>query len=104
MADWFSSLPPGSGKSALAGGLGGLVRWITLRNDWREGLGAIAVGIICSLYLAPLVQPILDPILSKVAPGGDAASFSGFIMGMGGISVSGFILAYIRTRLQDLRK
>ncbi|MGV8987831.1 MAG: hypothetical protein ACOH2H_16275 [Cypionkella sp.] len=104
MSDWFQSLPPDAGKTALAGGLGGLVRWITLREDWRDGLATIVVGVICALYLAPLVQPILQPILERAAPGGDTASFSGFIMGMGGISVSGFILTYIRLRLKDLRK
>lgn len=78
--------------AVLAGALGGLVRWITLRSNWREGAGAILVGAICAMYLGPLVEPILEPVVGAITPGGDADGFSSFIVGLGGISITGFII------------
>lgn len=78
--------------AAFAGALGGVVRWVTLRADWREGVGAIIVGSICALYLGPLVEPLLEPVVGAIAPQSDSTGFSGFIVGLGGISLTGWLL------------
>lgn len=86
------------GKAALAGALGGLVRWITLRSNWKEGLGAVIIGAICALYLGPLVAPLLEPVIGVIAPQGDPGGFSAFIVGLGGISITGFLIDVLNRR------
>jgi hypothetical protein len=81
-----------AGKAILAGALGGLVRWITLRNNWREGMAGLIVGAVCALYLGPLVEPILRPVIGAIAPQGDPAGFASFIVGLAGISLSGLVI------------
>ncbi|WP_457645332.1 hypothetical protein [Profundibacter sp.] len=84
--------------TALAGAAGGIVRWLTLRHDWREGLMAIVVGAICALYLGPVIEPLLEPIIGKIAPQGDASGFSSFMTGLAGISLTGLLLDVINIR------
>jgi hypothetical protein len=84
--------------TALAGAAGGVVRWLTLRHDWREGLMAIVVGAICALYLGPVIEPLLEPIIGKIAPQGDASGFSSFMTGLAGISLTGLLLDVINIR------
>ena len=92
---WITSEP---GKAALAGALGGIVRWVTLRERWREGLLSLLVGSICAVYLGPLVAPIIEPVIGKVAPAGDGNGFSAFVVGVGGISISGLLTDIFRAR------
>ncbi len=87
-----------AGKAAIAGAAGGLVRWVTLRDDWREGLTGLLVGSLCAIYLGPLAEPLLDPVIGKIAPGDGAAGFASFVIGLGGISIAGFILDIIKAR------
>ncbi|PZQ99936.1 MAG: hypothetical protein DI533_04720 [Cereibacter sphaeroides] len=86
-------------KALLAGAAGGIVRWVTLRSNWKEGIGAILVGAICALYLGPIAQPLLEPVIGKIAPGGDATGFAAFFVGLGGISLSGLLIDIIAARL-----
>lgn len=80
-------------QAVMAGALGGVVRWLSLREDWKSGLISITVGAICSLYLSPLAIPIIEPVLGKLVIDPAArAGFSGFIMGIGGIAVAGFFI------------
>lgn len=85
-------------RMALAGAAGGIVRWATLRSNWKEGLGAVFIGALCALYLAPLVEPLLEPIVGKLAPSANPNGFAGFIVGLGGISLSGFLIDALTTR------
>lgn len=86
---WLATDP---GKAALAGALGGVVRWITLRDDWREGVPGIVVGGVCAMYLGPLVEPVIEPVIGGVAPGSDAAGFAAFMVGLGGIGLSAALI------------
>jgi hypothetical protein len=89
----------------LAGAFGGIVRWMTLRDHWTDGLIAIVVGAICSFYLSPLAIPALAPLLSgvQVAPE-SALGVSGFLMGVGGITAAGFVLDLWRARRRMLKQ
>lgn len=87
--DWLTSEP---GRLVLAGSLGGIVRWITTKDRWQEGLGGIIVGAICASYLGPLVVPVFASTIGKFAPGGDIDGFTSFVVGVGGMSVAGFII------------
>lgn len=85
-------------SAVVAGAAGGVVRWVTLRNDWKEGFSAIIVGALCALYLGPIVTPLLEPVVGVIAPEGDSSGFSSFVVGLGGISLSGWIIDIIRAR------
>ena len=106
--DTFTWMFSEKGQVAIAGALGGLVRWVTLRDDWRSGLGAIVVGGIVSFYLGPIAIPTIEPILGKLAISPDAEkTFAGFIIGIGGVGAVGFILDIWRARrkmLHDMKE
>ena len=92
LVGWIQS---DAGAMVVAGALGGLVRWVTLREHWREGLGSLVVGSICALYLGPLVEPVLGPVVGAVSPA-DPAGFSAFVVGLGGIAFAGFVIDILR--------
>jgi hypothetical protein len=100
--DWLQSEP---GALVVAGASGSLVRWLTLRESWRHGLISLVVGSICALYLGPLVEPMLAPIIGKISKAGDAAGFSAFVVGLGGIGIAGFVIDAMKLfRGQALKK
>lgn len=99
LLNWLSSVfPDDATKAAFAGALGGLVRWLTLRENPRDGIAALVVGCICAIYLGPLVAPILEPTFGRIAPDNDPSGFAGFVIGLGGISISGLVIGTIRNR------
>lgn len=83
----------------IAGALGGIVRWMTLRDHWTDGMVSMIVGGLSAMYLAPLAVPALIPVLGniKVAPE-NVGPLSGFLLGIGGITVSGFVIDSWRLR------
>ena len=93
-----------AGSAVLAGALGGLTRWLTLRDSWREGVTAVLVGAICALYLGPLVEPVLEPMIGKIAPGEDASGFASFICGLAGISLAGLLIDVFNARRRQVAK
>lgn len=99
--EWLFSV---DGRASVAGALGGVVRWITLREHWTDGLASLLVGAICAMYLGPLVAPMLNPFIGKIAPGSDGGGFSSFVVGLGGISFSGFLIDVIRARRTQAKK
>lgn len=96
--DFLAWMTTDAGKAALAGALGGLVRWLTLRERWQDGAMSLIVGSICALYLGPLVEPILEPVIGKIAPDGDADGFAAFVVGLGGISIASVLIEIFRAR------
>lgn len=92
------------GRAVLAGALGGLVRWLTLRDRWQEGVTAVLVGAICALYLGPLVEPVLEPTIGKIAPGEDATGLASFICGLAGISIAGLLIDVFNARRRRVAK
>lgn len=101
LLNWILTEP---GKAAFAGALGGVVRWVTLKEKWQDGFLSLIVGSICAVYLGPLVAPILEPVIGKLAPAGDSAGFSAFVVGIGGISISGLITDIFRARRAQAAK
>jgi hypothetical protein len=92
---WFGT---DAGRAAIAGALGGIVRWITLRERPREAIGSLVVGSVCAIYLGPLVEPIMEPIIGKITPQGDSSGFASFVVGLGGISIASFVIEVFRAR------
>lgn len=81
----------------IAGAFGGVVRWLTLRAHWSDGLIAIIVGALCSLYMSQLAMPIVAPFLTNLHVEPESMiGFSGFLTGMGGLSLAGFVIDLFR--------
>lgn len=91
-----------TGQVITSGAMGGVVRWLTLREPVTSGFASIVVGAICAMYLGPLVQPMLAPFVQVVLTEQvSRASFTGFIVGIGGISLSGFVIDMIRAKRRE---
>jgi len=86
-----------SGKAALAGAAGGIVRWVTLRDSWKEGVPGVIVGAVCAIYLGPLVAPLLEPVVGAIAPGSEADYFAAFIVGLGGIGLTASLIDLLQS-------
>ena len=93
---WLASDP---GKAAMAGAAGGLVRWITLRDNWKEGVPALIVGALCAVYLAPFLTPVIAPPFEAINPDADVGALAAFLCGLGGIGIAGFVIDLITSRL-----
>ena len=92
--DWISN---DRSQSVLAGAMGGVVRWITLKSGWRDGLTSIAVGCICALYLNPVFSALVDPILGKIIESASSrTSLSSFLVGLTGVGFTGFLVDLVR--------
>lgn len=104
MSDWqnfFSS----TGQLILAGAAGGIVRWLTLKQGWLDGLISVAVGSILAAYLGPVAVAWLKPVADFSGAGAEAAiGLGGFLVGIGGIVVSGFVIDLWHMRNKLMRE
>lgn len=95
LSDLLTAILGEKGQIALAGAAGGLVRWLTLRSRPLDGVIAIVVGALSALYLGPLAEPAINALLGNViVEESSRGAFSGFILGLGGISVTGFVMDF----------
>lgn len=80
--------------AAFSGAMGGVVRTLTMRDRiWPDGVINLVVGAICAVYLGPIVQPLLKMIVGPVMVAeGQLEGFTGFIVGVGGITASSFVM------------
>lgn len=102
--DFVAGLFGEKGQIALAGAAGGLVRWLRLKSHWTDGVIAIIVGSITAIYLHPLAEPLVDGLLgSVVVDASSRAALSGFVIGLGGVGVAGFVIDAIAARMQRKR-
>lgn len=77
----------------IAGALGGFVNWLTRKTSWKDGVAQIIVGAISGVYLSPLALPALAQVFGNiVATQEELSRLSGFVIGLGGVSVTGFFL------------
>ena len=96
---WLASEP---GKAALAGAAGGLVRWITLRDNWKEGLLGILAGSACAVFLGPIVLPVLEPVLGGISNSDEhIAGFTGFVVGLGGVGLASALIDIMQSWRQS---
>lgn len=105
MADFRDIFTSDKMQTAIAGAAGGLVRWLTLRSDWKEGLAGIIIGGICALYLWPIAEPVAAQLVGGfVVDPSSRASFSGFLIGLGGLAVSGMVIDIWKARRSNVNK
>lgn len=100
---WFVNwLLSDLGQTVIAGGLGGVVRWLALKEAFRQGLSSVAIGSICSIYLGPVATPLLSPVVGRLlADPASQVGLGGFLIGTGGVAVVGFIIDLWRTRRRN---
>ncbi|SFY18810.1 hypothetical protein SAMN04244548_03012 [Paracoccus pantotrophus] len=95
-----------TGKVMVAGGLGGLTRWLTSeRKRIRDGIVAAIGGSVTGLYLWPLGLHL--PRLVGGTPFEETASniaLSAFLIGTLGTSAVKIFVAYIEARAAKLTK
>lgn len=99
--DWVTS-PRAAG--IIAGAFGGVMRWITLRERWRDGMTSILAGGICAAFIAPLAEPIFRQVLGGVLPNGDAGPLSGFLVGLGGMTITAILINVVKLWGQALKE
>jgi hypothetical protein len=99
LSDLLTTVLGEKGQVALAGAAGGLVRWLTLRSRPLDGFIAVVVGALSATYLGPLAEPAIDALLGNIiVEETSRGAFSGFILGLGGITVTGFVMDFWKSR------
>lgn len=85
---------------AMSGLAGGIARWIALKERaWPDGLGTIVIGMTASVFLWPLGQPLVEPMLGKLEMEPvTAVMFGGFVTGLMGVSLIGWLLDIARAK------
>lgn len=100
---WFGGE---TGKIIVAGGLGGITRWLASeRRRLRDGLIAASAGCVTGLYLWPLglhVPRIFGGEAFAESPSNIA--MSAFLIGTMGTSTVKIITAFIEARADKLTK
>lgn len=91
---WISSL---KGDAMVAGLAGGFVRWAVHTTSWRDGLAAVFIGGVCATYLADPAADLIAAILKPMGfSGAIKASTAGFVVGLGGVGIAGFLIDAIK--------
>lgn len=90
--DWLQSPV---GLTLIAGLAGGVLRWITLRENPVQGLATMTAGGITAAFLGPLVASLFG-----LTPDENLQAFIGvsFLVGIGGISIGALILSLYKDR------
>lgn len=89
----------------FSGFFGGIARWIALREKlWPDGLGTVVTGATVALFLWPVAEPIMEPALGtlEMEPT-TAVMFGGFVTGLMGVSIIGWILDVIRAKRKEVK-
>ena len=93
MHDFLDWLRSEEGRLVLSGAMGGMARWLALKQGWPDNVISVALGLICAVNLGPVVLQWLAPVLGFAGVTGlPAAMLSGFLAGVGGIAIIGLII------------
>lgn len=90
---------------AIAGAAGGMVRWLTLKESPLQGVVSILVGALCAIYIGPTALTLMNPVLGAlgIEDHDSRMQLSGFLIGIGGITVSGFFIDVWNLRRKMLK-
>jgi len=88
----------------FSGFFGGVARWIALQEKaWPDGLGTVVTGATVALFLWPVAEPMLEPMLGQLEmEPTTAVMFGGFVTGLMGVSIIGWILDVIRAKRKEI--
>lgn len=101
--DFFKGVDGSTLMLAAGGAVGGLYRCIVLRPKLSDGLIAVASGTIAASIFGPILSSIIITVLSAVPllstvviTEAQALPAGGFLTGLLGISVAGFLIDMAR--------
>lgn len=96
----IAQLPEHLPLVAFSGLAGGIARWVALRERlWPDGLGTIVIGLTAAVFLWPLGEPMVEPVLGRLdMEPATAVMFGGFVTGLMGVSLIGWLLDVARAR------
>lgn len=104
VGDILSSVFGEQTAAAISGAAGGAVRWVALKQGWKDGAASLFVGCLCSIYLSPLVEPLVETAFGRIiASETKRAGLAGFMIGIGGIMVTGLIIDFWTVRRAQIR-
>lgn len=100
---WVPEFPEHTVLVLLSGLAGGVCRWFAAREKiWPHGLSSVIVGGLTAVFLWPLGEPALAPWTGKLEMDPlTTTMFGGFITGLLGISLIGFVLDFGRKRMTE---
>lgn len=99
MSDGWQTWLPERWPLLAAGASGGIVRWLSLKESWRDGARNIVIGVLCAAYLGPIGTSLISPALSIVeADAARRGNVGGFLIGIGGSMIVSFIINVWRLR------
>jgi len=91
-----------AGRTAVASGAGGLVRWLASeRKRIGEGILSVSGGVLVGSYLWPLVLVGIGAIPGVDPTSPDSKAMAGFIAGMMGISGAKIVIAIVEARARQ---
>lgn len=101
--DFFKGVDGSTLALAAAGAAGGFYRWIVLRPKLSDGLIAVAAGTIAASIFGPILSSIIITVIpavpflgTVVVTEAQALPAGGFLAGLLGISVAGFLVDLAR--------
>lgn len=91
--DWVADM---DWKLLIAGICGGLSRWITTRENWKDGLLSMIAGGIAAVYVGPVFTPLFLPAADWLGVDRESVlSFGGYAAGLSAVAVSAFIIGVV---------
>lgn len=88
------------GRIAVAGGAGGLTRWLNSeRRRLRDGMIAVAGGVTAGYYLWPLTLAVVGAPFGGLKETPNNIVMAGYLAGMLGMSFFKILIAMVEARL-----
>lgn len=96
----LQQFPEFTGLIALAGLAGGFCRWrLEQSRLWPNGLSLILSGMLVSVFLWPLGQPLSEQLAGRVSLDPPTAAMAGgFITGVLGLTLVGAVMDVFNAR------
>jgi hypothetical protein len=90
------------GRIAIAGGAGGLARWLNAeRRRVRDGVIAAAGGLVAGTYLWPLVLAVIGVPFGGLDETPNNIAMAAFVAGALGMSIVKVITAMVEARIKS---
>lgn len=64
MQEFFDWLRSEEGRLVIAGAMGGVARWLALKQGWPDNVISVILGLLCAANLGPVVLVWLSPCLA----------------------------------------
>lgn len=91
------------GKIFVAGGAGGLTRWLMSdKRTIRNGIIQVTSGALGAHYMWPWTHALVTQIFGPMGENADAKVTAGYVSGLVGISAAKIIIAVVEARAKKM--